>query len=301
MKLKIVIVDLELSPRAKKRLIRIGVPLAVLLGGATLAYAGGWGLPNQWSAPGSPNYAGPNLKASDLDDNFAALADAGATLQMQVSTLQMEAQPIAPTIQTFTMGAGSYTRTAGVSRAPLYLRIRMAGGGGGGAGTNSTAPVAGVMGGTTLFGPLTALGGSFAFNLTGSTGGAQATITGTGVQALVNLAGGNGSSASNTDNTSPSGAGGTNPLGGGGGGVAGKNSGGAAVANTGGGGGGAGCQDQVGACAGGGGAGGYIEAIITSPAATYGYVVGAGGMGGQGSWPGGNGADGVIIIEEHYQ
>jgi hypothetical protein len=72
---------LELSSRAEKFLIRIGALLAVLLGGVTFAYAGNWALPHQWSAPGNSNYAGPNLRASDLDDNFAALADAGASLR----------------------------------------------------------------------------------------------------------------------------------------------------------------------------------------------------------------------------
>jgi hypothetical protein len=119
MKLKIVIVDLELSARAKKLLIRIGVPLAVLLGGATLAYAGGWALPNQWSAPGSPNYAGPDLKASDLDDNFAALVDAGASLDQRVTNLENAAGRFITTIDggQYSVGAtycGSGPSTSGI-------------------------------------------------------------------------------------------------------------------------------------------------------------------------------------------
>lgn len=51
----------------------------------------------------------------------------------------------------------------------------------------------------------------------------------------------------------------------------------------------------------GGGAGEYVEFIIENPAATYTYTVGLGGAGGAGtSAAGGNGADGRIIVEEHY-
>jgi hypothetical protein len=46
-----------------------------------------------------------------------------------------------------------------------------------------------------------------------------------------------------------------------------------------------------------GGAGGYVEKLITSPAATYSYAVGAGGAAATGGQAGGSG---VIIIDEHY-
>jgi hypothetical protein len=89
MKIKIVIVDFEMSPAAKKRLIRYGIPLAVVLGGGALAWAGNdWGLPHSWSNPGATNYAGPNLAAQALDDNFNALADAGASLEARVAALE---------------------------------------------------------------------------------------------------------------------------------------------------------------------------------------------------------------------
>lgn len=84
MRLKVVVVDLELSPRAKRHLIRMGAPLAIVLGGGALAYAGGWTVPNQWG-PGTP--AGSTLTAAALNENFAALADAGAALDQRVSLL----------------------------------------------------------------------------------------------------------------------------------------------------------------------------------------------------------------------
>jgi hypothetical protein len=70
MKLKVVIVDLELSPRAKRLALRIGIPLLVL-GGATVAYA---------SVP--VNFmAGSTLHAADLNANFTALDARITTLE----------------------------------------------------------------------------------------------------------------------------------------------------------------------------------------------------------------------------
>jgi hypothetical protein len=66
-----------------------------------------------------------------------------------------------------------------------------------------------------------------------------------------------------------------------------------------GGGGGGAATSGIGA---GGGAGGYVEHIITSPAATYTYAVGAGsaGVAGTAAGNGGAGAAGILIVEEHY-
>jgi hypothetical protein len=87
-KLKIVIVDLELSTKAKKRLA-FGIPLALILASGAVAFAGmDWALPHEWSNSAGPTYAGPSLKASDLDDNFNALADAGASLEARVAALE---------------------------------------------------------------------------------------------------------------------------------------------------------------------------------------------------------------------
>jgi hypothetical protein len=62
MKLKLVVVDLELSPRAKRLALRIGIPLLALCG-ATAAYAA---VPVTFTA-------GTTLHAADLNTNFSAL------------------------------------------------------------------------------------------------------------------------------------------------------------------------------------------------------------------------------------
>jgi hypothetical protein len=88
MKLKMIIVDLELSTTAKKRLA-FGIPLALILASGALAFAGiNWTPPREWSNDAGPTYAGPSLRASDLDDNFNALADAGASLEARVAALE---------------------------------------------------------------------------------------------------------------------------------------------------------------------------------------------------------------------
>jgi hypothetical protein len=51
----------------------------------------------------------------------------------------------------------------------------------------------------------------------------------------------------------------------------------------------------------GGASGGYLEAIITSPSATYGYAVGAAGAASSGgTHQGGAGGSGIVIVEEYY-
>jgi hypothetical protein len=64
MKLKVVVLDLELSSRAKRWLIRLGVP-AVVIGFGAMAYAGSPSL-HTWST-------NETLTASDLNDSFASL------------------------------------------------------------------------------------------------------------------------------------------------------------------------------------------------------------------------------------
>jgi hypothetical protein len=53
----------------------------------------------------------------------------------------------------------------------------------------------------------------------------------------------------------------------------------------------------------GGGAGGYIDAIIYSPSATYSYAIGAAGTAGAAGTSGtdgGAGGSGYIIVTEYY-
>ncbi len=183
---------------------------------------------------------------------------------------------------------------------PLYLRVRLVGGGGGGGGAG-TSPGTGGIGGITSFGPtlLFAAGG---IGGTGgpNAGGAGGTATlGTGPTGIA-LQGGKGTGGGGATGAS-GGGGAASPFGGAGGGGDDGAAGYAAVANTGSGGGG-GTAAAAGNSSG-GGAGGFIDALITSPSATY-YEVGAGGTlggGGSGGNAGGAGGTGIIEVTEYYQ
>jgi hypothetical protein len=196
-----------------------------------------------------------------------------------------EAQKAA-TRTVLTSGSGSYTTPIGTK----WLDVIVVGGGQGGQGGNAGSAPA--NGNTSSFGTalLTAPGG----NGVAPTGGD------------LNLLGGIGDYGSLTNSTNAAafgGSGGNNPMGGAGQGIyaaMGTNG----QPNTGGGGGGGGV-DGTGFLAGGtgGSAGGYLTKIISSPLATYAYVVGggaAGTNGGASGHPGGNGGSGVILITEHY-
>jgi hypothetical protein len=64
MKVRVYVIDIEISPRVKKWIIRAGVPLGVLLGGGALA----------WAANGMTVWNhGDTLQASALNANFAYL------------------------------------------------------------------------------------------------------------------------------------------------------------------------------------------------------------------------------------
>lgn len=198
------------------------------------------------------------------------------------------------TRQAFTSGtSATYTTPANVK----YIIVRMVGGGGGGAGGGTTAG-AGGNGTDTTFSTLTAGKGSGGQGAGSSSGGAGGSASG----GSVNLSGGTGGNAQAVASGN-GGQGASGPFGGGGnlGTAAGAS--GAAIANTGSGGGGGGNVSGT-TGGGGGGAGAYVEAIITSPAATYTYTVGAGGSAGTAGTngnAGAAGASGIIIVEEFYQ
>lgn len=203
--------------------------------------------------------------------------------------------------------AGTYIPPVGCS----FLKIRMLGGGGGGgtpsgnagnAGDNSTfdslLTAFGGNGGA-YSGLLPATGGSFSISLP---------ATGFGIN------GGSGQTAPGQTNTTGTvylgGADGGNSVFGGagyGGGWQSNHVGGNASPNSGGGGGGGGAgagAANIYAGGGGGGAGGYVEATIPNPAASYSYHVANFASGINPTGPGGptasgDGATGIIIIEEH--
>jgi hypothetical protein len=211
---------------------------------------------------------------------------------------------VTPTITKLTTGsAQTYTTPANVA----YLRVRMCGQGGGGGGTGSGA-ASGTAGTTSTFGTslLSAGGGNGAATGTGGGGtGGAATITAPAF-GTARTGGQGGGSGRNVDANSAylsGGQGGVNSFGGAGGSGPGNAAGYNGIANTGGGGGGAGCGITASFDASpGGGAGGYIDAIIPNPSATYTYTVGtaAGGGGAGGTGAGGNGGSGYIEITEYY-
>lgn len=216
----------------------------------------------------------------------------------------------APTIQVFTSSSGTYT-TPTSPRTPRYLKIRAIGGGGGGGGTGTASGGNGGNGGNTTFGSslLTANGGTGGASgnavVAGPAGGTATVTTSGTVLQLAALTGASGSGiAGVVGDGGPPGA--ATPFGGGGGGGQGANGAGtglAAAVNTGAGGGAAGGGAAYGtSCS--GAAGGFLEAIITSPSATYAYAIGAAGAAGTagtGGAAGGAGGSGIIIVEEYYQ
>ncbi len=236
---------------------------------------------------------------------------AGTLPTFQASTATF----VAPTVQKFTSGSGTYTLPSS-PRAPLYIKVRMVGGGGGGGGSGTIAGTPGSAagnGGNTTFGTtlLVANGGNGASNWVqnsnsglGGTGGTASLGTGpigTAIQGGAGQGGGQDVAASGLNG----GQGAASPFGGvGAGGAANANQTGvAAIANSGSGGGGAGAGSSSFGGAG-GGSGGFVDAVINSPDATYSYAVGAAGTAGAAGTSGsagGAGGSGYIEVTEHYQ
>lgn len=203
-----------------------------------------------------------------------------------------------PTIQIFSSSSGTYTTPTNVR----FIKVKMCGGGGAGA-ANGSGPSNGTSGGSTTFGSATSAGGTYAVAGGGTAGGDGGTNT-TAYTNIVNITGQTGSPGG-WDINECGAIGGSNPLGlGGVGGLRGAGGTTPGQAGTGyGAGGGGGGGNGTYASGAGGGAGAYQEFIITSPASSYSYAVGAAGtLGGAGG--GGNnsgpGTAGIIIVEEFY-
>ena len=240
------------------------------------------------------------LDAQQLNANLTALAGlTGATNKIPYFTGAgaMAVRDLkSPTVKKFTSGSGTYTTPAEV----LYLKVRMTGGGGGGGGSGITGGTGGT-GGNSTFGTslLTANGGvGGAYNAQGGSGGLP-TVSSPAIS-ILDIAGNNGGTAEQARAFAYGGSGGSNPISGispmsnataglsgklGGGGAGGSAGGTAIITGS------------------GGGAGAYIEAIISSPSATYSYAVGSGGAGGiagTSGFAGGAGGNGFIEITEYY-
>lgn len=211
---------------------------------------------------------------------------------------------VAPTVQTFTTGSGTYTTPANCK----WVRVRAVGPGGGGAGNGSTGTsgAGGASANDTTFGTsLIVAGKGSGGAIDGGAGGAGGTASlGSGPigTAIAGAKGGSGGFTS-TAIYMLGGAGGSSPLGGAGNSPPANTAGNAAIANSGSGGSGSSSTGGGDSGGSGGGAGGYVDAIITSPLATYAYTVGAGGAAGTagtGGKIGGAGGSGYIEVTEYY-
>lgn len=192
-----------------------------------------------------------------------------------------------PQITLLTSGSGTYTVPTGCQ----YLHVRMVGGGGGGAGSGGGSGAGnagnGNAGTATAFGSslLTAnagSGGASASNGGGAGGGGTINAPAVGI-ICAGVQGYNLGQYNTAQQVYTGGQGGPpTPLGSYGAGGAGAGTLGVAV-----------CVGSS------GGSGCYIDAVITSPSATYAYTVGAGGTGGTAGtsgFVGGAGGAGVIYV-----
>ncbi len=243
----------------------------------------------------------PTTAAASIDYTLpsAAPASNGSSLVSTTAGVMSWQAYTAPTVQRFTSGSGTYTTPANVK----YIVVQMVGGGGGGGGGNNGT--AGSTGGDTTFGSslLTASGGVGGSNVSASgTGGAGGAVTvNSPAISQIAIQGGRGDAGASSA-FAKSGMGAGTFLGQGGAGST-NAAGNAAIANSGGGGGGGSTNGSSSNGGNGGGSGGQIQAIITSPSATYAYAVGASGAGasaGTNGFAGGAGGSGVIIVTEYY-
>lgn len=267
--------------------------------GITLVYDG---TSSRWRIAGNGTPGPQGFQGSQGSQGFQGSQGAQGSQGFQGSTPSF----VAPTVQTFTTGSGTYTRPTGPT--PLYIRVRIIGGGGGGGGSGTATAGAGGTGGNSSFGTtlITANGGTPGSAAATGIGGSAS--LGSGPIGFA-IAGGVGSASqfgiSAVILTGSCGAATPFGSGGAGGGNAGSGAGFAAVANTGAGGGGGSNNGIVNSGTGSGGpAGGYVDAIINSPSSTYAYSVGGGGAGGTAGVSGvagGAGGSGFLIVEEFYQ
>ncbi len=220
-----------------------------------------------------------------------------ATWMLPVTAIPAPPTFYTPDVQVFTSGTSqTYTTPTNGGNRPLFLRVRMVGGGGGGGAQSANS---GSAGGDTSFDSWTAIHGAGGAPIsnggTGGSGGAAGTGT-----LITRVSGGNGGASNAAGGGNPAGGnGGVSFFGGAGVGII-NGVGTAAAANSGSGGGGASTSSGNGS--GGGGAGEFVEFIITSPAASYTYTVGALGAGGAaGNVAGSNGAAGRIEVIGYWQ
>lgn len=202
-----------------------------------------------------------------------------------------------PTVQEFTSGsAATYTIPVGCVR----IEVEMVGPGGGGGGAGSGTASGSNGSAATSFGTWTANfgdGGATSTNAPGGAGGSGGT-NGTGTL-LKRFSGEDGGAVFVTSQQTNNGDGGSSVYGGAGVSQLQNANGQNAKANTGSGGSGAANAGVVNTGSG-GGAGEFVAFTINTPASTYTYTVGTGGAGGSGTFAGGSGAAGYILVKEFY-
>lgn len=219
------------------------------------------------------------------------------------------ADPTASGTLTKSGGVGDTTLTFTESAKPIQLHVSAWGGGGSGTGSGTASATNGTAGTPSTFGTsLLSAGGGGVGNYQGAGGTGGTNTINSPAKTVKNIIGGNGDGYMTTSAAVAicGGSGGVNPLGGSSGQTTVGNAGLAGATNTGAGGGGGATNNTSSNYRGsGGGAGGYLEAIINSPSATYSYVVGAAGspsgVAGTNGFGGGAGGSGCIVVEERYQ
>ncbi len=276
---------------------------------ATSDFLGAYDFYGQNTTPAKKLYS---RIVSQITDATAASEDADLLLQTIVAGtlttivtgttagIKVLANPVctpgkAPTYQTFTTGsAATYTTATGA----VWLRVKFWGGGGGGGGTGTSGGTGGGTGGTTTFNSINSIGGTGGGVSNGSPGAAGAGGTGgTGSTNVVLRIDGSKGSPGGNPTTAVSGT--SNP------GIGSPGAGAYGLPGMFGGTGGIGTSSGVTAIGGGGGGGTpeYVELIISSPAASYVYTVGAAGTLGTAGASGNAGLAGSvgrIIVEEYY-
>lgn len=239
-------------------------------------------------------------------NNTAATATPAPISAAALAGLLGGANGCPPQITTYTGTSsdtsGTYTTPTcnGVTATTLWIRAVGGGGGGGGSGTSSGTTNSG-SGDNSTFGSslLTASGGGAGGGASSGTAAAGSGGSASGGN-IANISGSAGTIGTiGTSSVGFGGLGGQNPLGASGQQVTNGTSGNNAV-GCGGGGAGGGAASTTTYAGSGGGAGGYVEHILTAPAASYSYTAGkygAGGSNASGSpTGGGHGGGGCIII-----
>lgn len=250
---------------------------------------------NDYTTARSPftSIAGSTLLSSS-GETISITIDSPIPIQGWVASDVVSAdQQRTPRVVMYTSGSGTYIPSPGVTYIEVYARS-----GGGGAGGGSTGGT-GTAGGDTTFGSLTIGGGQPG---SASDGGFPGTVSGTlpsgGSWLQPSLQqGGTGNSGAYTTGGNGGGADYTCP---GKGRAANGANGGCA-----GGGGGAGGGTSSGSVfgGGGGGSGGTAHFLVSAPASSYSFSIGAGGAAaspGGSVYGGSNGSAGFIRIVEHF-